>query len=328
MIGKVSLITPCYNGGAFIQNYIGNIVRQQYSNVQVIFVDDGSKEDIASMENQMKEAIEGKGYEFLFLKKENGGAASAVDLALKYVTGDYMMLLDMDDELFDVAISEKADYLNEHPETDIVVSNGYYVFEDNARKTCPMLKKEISADKILEGYLDTTLYNWPGTYMVRCDTFFEVNKGRDIYQSPCGQNIQIIFPAAYRGKIHYMNRYHMNYFVRKQSVSHTDDKKRLQYLLDGYENIRETVVEKVCESEEEREKYLRIIKVASIRKKLRYACRKKEKLELENQYKKLSSFKAVRLRDRVVYICGKNSALIWLYKAVNYILERVIKKVI
>lgn len=40
----VSILTPCYNGEKFISNYVNSIFKQDYSNIEVIFVDDGSND--------------------------------------------------------------------------------------------------------------------------------------------------------------------------------------------------------------------------------------------------------------------------------------------
>lgn len=329
MKGKVSLITPCYNGEKFTQLYIDNIKRQDYPFVQVIFVNDGSTGDMDAMVSKIKEAVSSKGYEFLYLSKENGGAASAVNLALQHVTGDYLMLLDMDDELLEKAISAKAEYLNEHPEYDTVISNGYYAFEDKRRKSCPFVKgKKVVADKIFEKLLQMSFYNWPGSYMVRCRSLFDINGDREIYQSLYGQNLQIILPATYKRRVYFMDQYLMKYYVRKQSVSHTEDKNRMLQLVNGYETIRETVVKKICHKKQEQEYYLKLIKVASIRKKLHYACRKKDRQELNRQYAALKALDAVGFLDVIVHICGQNILFTWMYKVVNYIVERVTNKVV
>lgn len=329
MNGKVSLITPCYNGERFLQLYIANIMRQEYADVEVIFVDDGSTNDISFMVDKIREAVNKKGYEFVFLQKGNGGAASAVHLALQYATGEYLMLLDMDDEIFERAVSSKAEYMQLHPEIDIVISNGYYVFEDKRRRTRPFLrKKPLNAECIFEGLLKTTFYNWPGSYMVRSKRFFEVNKGRDIFQSPYGQNMQILLPAAYRRNIYFLNEFHMNYFVRKSSVSHTSSNSKMRQLLHGYEQIRETVIKKICEDVRERDRCLHLIWCAGAKKQLRFSCRSKDKAGMKASYERLKALGEVGFQDSMVYFCGKSVLFMWFYKGISHVIERVSNRVI
>ena len=97
MQGKVSLITPCYNGMEYIQLYIDNIQRQDYPFVQVIFVNDGSVDETVSMVPRLEAVVKAKGYEFCYLSKENGGAPSEDNFRFQYVSGAYLMLQDMYD---------------------------------------------------------------------------------------------------------------------------------------------------------------------------------------------------------------------------------------
>lgn len=324
--GKVSLVTPCYNGQAFTQLYIKNILCQNHPKVEVIFVNDGSSDNIEAMISEIRDAVLSKGYEFVYLSKENGGAASAVNMALKYVTGDYLMLLDMDDELFEDAISAKAEYLDSHPEIDTVISNGYYVFEDKRRRMRPFLRETmVDTSRVFEGILKTTFYNWPGSYMVRCDSFWEINEGREIFQSPYGQNMQILLPATYKGKIYFINQHHMKYFVRKQSASHMADKSEQLIWARGYENIRETVIKKICHEEQEQMYYMHMIREASARQQIRHACMNGNRQEMETQYNRLKKLNALTLRDAVVYFCGENFLLRLVYKGVRY-MERFLNQ--
>lgn len=327
--GKVSLITPCYNGQAFTQLYIKNILCQNYPKVEVIFVNDGSSDNIEAMISEIRDAVLSKGYEFVYLSKDNGGAASAVNMALKYVTGDYLMLLDMDDELFEDAISAKAEYLDSHPEIDTVISNGYYVFEDKRRRKSWFYRKtKIDSEKMFEMILQMNFYNWPGSYMVRCNNFFKVNSGREIFQSRYGQNMQILLPAVYNGHVFFLNRYLMNYYIRERSASHSRDKSLVQQFLTGYEEIRESVVNKICRTESERQYYLQLVRVASIRKKMHYACRKNDRDELERQYTKLTEMKKVAFRDVIVHMSGKNVFFVWCYKCVCFLIERFTNRLV
>lgn len=329
MLGKVSLITPCYNGKQFEQLYISNIQRQDYPFVEVIFVNDGSTCDIDSMVVRIKEMVLSKGYEFLYLTKENGGAASAVNMALQYATGDYLMLLDMDDELYDKAVSAKAELLNCCPNIDLVINNGYYKFEDKRRKSCPFVKgKKVVPEEIFERILCIDFYNWPGSYMVRSSTFFEVNEGKEIYMSPYGQNMQIMIPAAYRKNVFFIDEYLMNYYVRKNSVSHTDSNKRMIELLSGYETIREKVVKKICKDEQERAWYVHLVKVAATRQKLKCVCRLMERVELEELYRELQKLNGVRFRDYLAFVCGKYYPFTLVYKMVLHVVERLTNRVI
>lgn len=89
----VTIIVPVYNNEVYIEECLNNILEQTYSNLQIIVVDDGSKDNTFDLcKNYTDERL-------LLLKKENGGASSARNYGLKYAKGDYIYFADSDDHL-------------------------------------------------------------------------------------------------------------------------------------------------------------------------------------------------------------------------------------
>lgn len=131
MPSKVSVITPVFNGARFIDQYFLTLCNQTYDNVELIIVDDGSSDDTFDLVKEKKEVLKKKGWNIIVLKQDNQGAAAAVNNALKVVTGDYLMLFDIDDILYPDNIKVKALFLDENPEFGMVRCNGYMVFESD-----------------------------------------------------------------------------------------------------------------------------------------------------------------------------------------------------
>ena len=69
------------------------------------------------------------GYSLVYIYQENRGVGGAIKTALKHINGQYISLLDADDRYMPTSISEKARYLDNHPDQSIVRSNGYIVSE-------------------------------------------------------------------------------------------------------------------------------------------------------------------------------------------------------
>ncbi|HBX46824.1 MAG TPA: hypothetical protein DEG28_13225 [Porphyromonadaceae bacterium] len=86
----VSVIIPFYNQVDWLCDAVQSVLDQTYDNFEIIVVNDGSKEDV-------NDFIKKYGDEIKYYYKDNGGAASARNLALKYATGDYIAFLDSDD---------------------------------------------------------------------------------------------------------------------------------------------------------------------------------------------------------------------------------------
>ena len=89
----VSIIIPLYNSENYIIDTLESCTNQTYKNIEIIVVDDGSKDGSYSMvENFCKTHPQIK-----LFKQKNGGASKARNLGLKHSNGDYIMYLDADD---------------------------------------------------------------------------------------------------------------------------------------------------------------------------------------------------------------------------------------
>ena len=87
---KFSVIIPTYNRANYVAEAIESVLQQTYRGSELIVVNDGSTDDTAEVIRRFRDRI-------CYVEKANGGKASAVNLGLKYVTGDYVWILDDDD---------------------------------------------------------------------------------------------------------------------------------------------------------------------------------------------------------------------------------------
>ena len=93
MNALVSVIVPVYNSKAYLKRCVDAILKQTYSNLEVILVDDGSKDD-SYMICKEYEAFDKRVRVFT---KENGGSSSARNVGIKAAKGDYICFCDSDD---------------------------------------------------------------------------------------------------------------------------------------------------------------------------------------------------------------------------------------
>lgn len=90
---KVSVIIPVYNVENYIHRCLNSVISQTYDNLEIILVDDGSTDDSGRICDEYKE----KDGRVVVIHKENGGQATARNLALDIATGDYIAFVDSDD---------------------------------------------------------------------------------------------------------------------------------------------------------------------------------------------------------------------------------------
>jgi glycosyltransferase involved in cell wall biosynthesis len=85
---KVSIIIPVYNC-PYVDQAIQSALHQTYGNTEVIVVDDGSTKHLDKMDPYLKR--------IKYIRKENGGTASALNMGIRKATGEYFAWLSSDD---------------------------------------------------------------------------------------------------------------------------------------------------------------------------------------------------------------------------------------
>ncbi len=89
----ISVIVPIYNVEKYLERSIGALMNQTYSNLEIILVNDGSKDS----SGEMCDAFAARDSRIKVIHKENGGSSSARNLGIKAATGDYIGFCDSDD---------------------------------------------------------------------------------------------------------------------------------------------------------------------------------------------------------------------------------------
>ena len=90
---KISIIVPIYNVEKYLEKSVKSILNQTYKNLEIILVDDGSKDSSGKIADELSK----KDDRILVIHKENGGLSSARNEGMKKVTGEYIAFLDSDD---------------------------------------------------------------------------------------------------------------------------------------------------------------------------------------------------------------------------------------
>ena len=300
----VSVITPCYNGERFIRQWADSLVVQDYPCVEVIFVNDGSTDGSAASFLRESERLRQRGYCVRYINKANGGAADAVNAGLKLVTGEYVMLFDIDDILFPEAISAKADFLTENADVDIVRNNGYMVREvymDDRSTLIENGANRFNAHQF-DDYLHMRILPYPGSYMVRAQALFLRLTDRSIYVSDFGQNLQILIPLAYFGKTGYIDRPLMKYVNYIKSHSHTKNFNRRLELYNGFEgNVIGTLLSMDI-PEDERNRCIETVRKANLEGRFFIGIEYGQRKLIREQYREIMNQGLLTAQIRWMYL--------------------------
>ncbi len=86
----ITAIIPVYNGERFLKDAVENILAQNYPSLELIIVDNGSRDRTEDIVKKLPAYIR-------YLKQENKGPASAMNQGIINASGDLLVFLDGDD---------------------------------------------------------------------------------------------------------------------------------------------------------------------------------------------------------------------------------------
>ena len=142
----LSVIIPVYNVMNVLDKTISNILKQTYKNIEIILVDNNSKDDSFKY---IKE-IEKKDNRVKAIKEEKQGPSYARKAGFLNSTGDYIMFCDSDDYLKENAV---YNFVNEIKESNADIVIGNYI-EINQNREVIKTKKGVFWDKNIENLKD------------------------------------------------------------------------------------------------------------------------------------------------------------------------------
>ena len=126
---KVSVVIPCYNCESVVGETIDSVMNQDYPNIEIIAVNDGSTD-------YTKKILQEYGDNIQYLEKKNGGLASARNYGMKHARGEFVVWLDADDIMERNKISCQLSVMDKLPNigiccTDFSAFNNAGIFEES-----------------------------------------------------------------------------------------------------------------------------------------------------------------------------------------------------
>lgn len=105
---KVSIIIPAYNAANYLAEAIDSALAQTYPNIEIIVVNDGSKDAGATAA-----VARTYGERIIYCEKENGGSSSALNAGIRLMTGEWFSWLSHDDLYHPTKVETQIAYLNQ-----------------------------------------------------------------------------------------------------------------------------------------------------------------------------------------------------------------------
>lgn len=115
-----SVIVAAYNVADVIGDALESVQSQTLPPLEVIVCDDGSTDDLDAALETYRDSI-------AFVRKENGGEASAKNAAARLARGDFVVILDADDVYFPDRLAALSELARVRPDLDILTTDGLLV---------------------------------------------------------------------------------------------------------------------------------------------------------------------------------------------------------
>ena len=115
----ISVVIPLYNKEMTIKHSLSSVLSQDYDDIEVIVVNDGSTDNSVEVVKSINDS------RIVVIEQENGGPSKARNTGIKNAKGEWLVTLDADDELVEHALSKMIRETEKYKDADIIDFVGY-----------------------------------------------------------------------------------------------------------------------------------------------------------------------------------------------------------
>lgn len=196
--GRVSLIVPCYNVEAYLEDFIISVIAQSHKELEIILVNDGANAATTALLRAAVPRFEAEGYLVKLIEQANKGLGGAIDTGLKQFTGEFLMWPDPDDWLEPHSVARRVEIMRAHPDVGLLRTNARMFIEARQEFDGHFMDPAAAGGrnpKLFEDLLFLRHFYGPVCHMVRSSLFLSVHRDRSIYFGPASsQNFQMLVP--------------------------------------------------------------------------------------------------------------------------------------
>lgn len=142
----VSVVIPVYNGANYMRAAIDSALQQTYHNIEVIVVNDGSRD-----EGKTEEIALSYGNKIRYFKKKNGGVSTALNLGIREMKGEYFAWLSHDDRYLRNKIQRQIEMLEKSGSPQTILASGFQLIDENGQymyRTDPIGTHQYSMEEL------------------------------------------------------------------------------------------------------------------------------------------------------------------------------------
>ena len=215
---KISIIITIYNLEDYIEECINSVINQTYKNLEIILVNDGSKDKSGMICDKWRE----KDKRIKVIHQQNQGCSVARNNGMKIITGEYFLLIDGDDVVVPDMVRVLVEYLENKKKLDCLFFKHKVIQEKDTVSAIDKtsIRSEIIIKDVIEAELDLVNHIESdvitnGIYKTKLLKNLEFLKGRK------NEDVFWKYQAIARCKnIGFIQNKLYGYRIRSTSVSH------------------------------------------------------------------------------------------------------------
>ena len=177
----ISIIIPAYNAERYIDRCFSSVYRDGLleNQFEIVAINDGSKDKTIELMQSWRD----KHKNITIIDKENEGVSVARNVGIDAATGEYVLFLDVDDELVEGSMKKVYESLNDNKSIDMLVTR--------------QIRNDGTREKIVEEPPLDEHRRYDG-YEAFCKGFIRTNAGGGICRREFLKEYKISFPAGVR----------------------------------------------------------------------------------------------------------------------------------
>ena len=121
----VSVVIPAYNHEKFVGQCIESIINQSYKNIELIVIDDGSKDETYSIIKLYDEKCKKRFVNYIYLTKQNEGVCKTLNHGIKISNGQFVTCIASDDFFLEDKVKKQVQAMKDSKNTMMTWTNGY-----------------------------------------------------------------------------------------------------------------------------------------------------------------------------------------------------------
>lgn len=285
----ISVIIPVYNVEKYLIKCFESITNQTYKNIEIIVIDDGSKDRSGMICDEYAE----KDDRIKVIHKENEGVSTARNIGIRNASGEYITFIDSDDYVANNYIEILYDYCKKS-DADLSVCGVIDVKGKKIIRESKGVNKIIDGKEALKELLDEKYFScviWAKMYKTNIMKKYEFNR-----ETKIAEDLEVLYkllPTLNKVVINTKNKL---YFFRERENSAISDKFNVNHLIEI--DISNNIINYVSENFPEIEKYA--IK-RYIRANMSYILKILKQEEIDDKILKMLRHNILRYKRQAYY---------------------------